>query len=65
MIRLTESEYLTRPADCRGVWTTERTDWPDWEQVKGQYLGKRTLMVCENGAACLVVEGMGLEITPA
>lgn len=48
-----------------GSWTTERTDRPDWEKVKGQYLGKRTLMVCENGAACLVVEGMGLEITPA
>jgi len=53
---------MLQPIQTRfsGSWTTERTDWPDWEQVKGQYLGKRTLMVCENGAASLTVERMGL-----
>lgn len=63
-IRMTESEYLARPADYRGVWTTERTDWPDWEQVKDQYMGKRTLMICEKGGVALVMEGAGLEIVP-
>ena len=61
---MTEAEYLKKPADYRGIWTTERTDWKDWDQVRHQYMGKRTLMVFENGAASLVIEGMGLDITP-
>ena len=63
-ISMTEAEYQAQPACHRGTWTTERTDWPNWEEVRDRYMGKRTLMVNDKGAACLVVEGMGLEIVP-
>ena len=62
MIRMTLSEYLRKPKDYRGVWTTERWDLPDWEKEREKYMGKRTLMTNIDGATCLVVEGMSLEI---
>lgn len=62
--RITEAEYAATPSSYRSVWTTERTDWPQWEEVKSKYMGKRTLMVGENGGSYLLVEGMGLEIVP-
>ena len=62
MIRMTLSEYLRKPKDYRGEWTTERWDLPNWEEERKKYMGKRTLMTNINGGTCLVVEGMGLEI---
>ena len=62
MIRMTLSEYLREPKDYRGVWTTERWDLPDWEKEREKYMGKRTLMTNIDGATCLVIEGMSLEI---
>ena len=44
MIELTLKEYNAIHTDYRGVWSTERTDWPDWDKVRNQYMGKRTLM---------------------
>ena len=44
MIELTLKEYNAIHTDYRGVWSTERTDWPDWDKVRNQYVGKRTLM---------------------
>ena len=32
MLRMTLSEYLRKPKDYRGVWTTERWDLPNWEE---------------------------------
>jgi hypothetical protein len=34
MIELTLKEYNAIHTDYRGVWSTERTDWPDWESVR-------------------------------
>ncbi|MFP8559502.1 hypothetical protein ACLH2J_24810 [Klebsiella michiganensis] len=44
MFKLTLKEYNDIHKDYRGVWEAERTDWPDWEEVRDQYMGKRTLM---------------------
>ena len=61
MKRMTQSEYLAVPENYRGVWTTERWDIPDWENLRKKYMGKRTLMVYDKGT-CLLVEGLSLEI---
>ena len=61
MKRMTLSEYLAVPEDYRGVWTTERWDIPDWENLRKSHMGKRTLMVYDKGT-CLLVEGLSLEI---
>ena len=58
---MTQSEYLAVPENYRGVWTTERWDIPDWENLRKKYMGKRTLMVYDKGT-CLLVEGLSLEI---
>jgi len=59
---MTLSEYLRKPKDYRGEWTTERWDLPNWEEERKKYMGKRTLMTNVDGATCLVVEGLSLEI---
>lgn len=61
MKRMTLSEYLAVPENYRGVWTTERWDIPDWENLRKSHMGKRTLMVYDKGT-CLLVEGLSLEI---
>ena len=53
---MTLSEYLAVPENYRGVWTTERWDIPDWENLRKNHMGKRTLMVYDRGT-CLLVEG--------
>ena len=58
---MTLSEYLAVPENYRGVWTTERWDIPDWENLRKKHMGKRTLMVYDKGT-CLLVEGLSLEI---
>lgn len=58
MIELTLKEYSAIHTDYRGVWSTERTDWPDWEKVRDQYMGKRTLM----RAGGLLIEGLHFTI---
>lgn len=62
MRKITLQEYLSLPEDYRGIWTTERWDIPGWEEMRGQHMGKRTMMVYDNGT-CLLVEGIGFEIT--
>ena len=44
MIELTLKEYNAIHTDYRGVWETERTALPDWEKIREQYMGKRTLI---------------------
>ena len=61
MKRMTLSEYLAVPENYRGIWTTERWDIPDWENLRKSHMGKRTLMVYDRGT-CLLVEGLSLEI---
>ncbi len=58
MIELTLKEYNAIHTDYRGVWSTERTDWPDWDKVRNQYMGKRTLM----RAGGLLIEGLHFTI---
>lgn len=59
-ITLTESEYNEIHPDFRSTWTSERYDIDNWEQVRHQYMGKRTLMRDHT----LYIEGFGLTITP-
>lgn len=59
MKQITQAEWDATHPDYKGVWNTERTDLPDWEQVRHRYMGKRTLM----SQGKLMIEGMGLEIT--
>ena len=65
MIRMTLSEYLRKPKDYRGEWTTERWDIPNWEEEREKYMGKRTLMTNIDGATCLVVDGLSFEFIDA
>lgn len=55
---MTKGEYLAHPADYRSVWTTERTDLANWQDVRHQYMGKRTLM----RGGCLEIEGISFLI---
>jgi len=61
MRKIRLSEYLATPKDYRGIWNTERWDLPGWKEVREKYMGKRTIMVYENGT-CLLVEGLSFEI---
>lgn len=61
MRKITLSEYNSIPETWRGIWTTERWDLPDWAGMRERHMGKRTLMVNDNGT-CLLVEGSGFEI---
>ena len=61
MRKITLSEYNSIPEAWRGIWTTERWDLPDWAGMRERHMGKRTLMVNDNGT-CLLVEGLGFEI---
>lgn len=62
---ISEKEYNALSRDVRGIWMTERTDWPEWESIRHLYVGKRT-MTANGGAAgtVLLIEGMGLTIVP-
>lgn len=64
MQQLTLAEYNAIHRDFRGVWNTERTDWPDWPRVRDQYMGKRTMMA-HDGSCGLLIEGLHFEITEA
>lgn len=61
MRKITLSEYNSIPKDYCGIWTVERWDLPDWAEIRGKHMGKRTMMVNDNGT-CLLVEGTGFEI---
>lgn len=61
MKKITLSEYNSISEAYRGVWTTERWDIPDWAEMRKKHIGKRTMMVYDNGT-CLLVEGLGFEI---
>lgn len=55
---LTEREYAAKPADYRSTWATERTDIPNWSEIRHQYMGQRTLLTGRG----LLIEGRGLHI---
>lgn len=61
MRKITLSEYNAIPEDYRGIWTVERWDLPNWAEIREKHIGKRTMMVYDNGT-CLLVEGMSFEI---
>ncbi len=56
--QITKAEWDAIHPDYKNVWTTERTDWPNWAEVREQYMGKRTLM----RGGSLGVEGISFEI---
>jgi hypothetical protein len=56
--QITKAEWDAIHPDYKSVWTTERTDWPNWAEVREQYMGKRTLM----RGGSLGVEGISFEI---
>jgi hypothetical protein len=61
---MTEEQYEAIHPSLRGVWETERTDLPNWENERHLYMGKRTLAAYENGGTVLLIEGLSLEIKP-
>ena len=61
MRKITLEEYLDIPEDYRGIWDIERWDLPNWAEIREKHMGKRTMMVYDNGTR-LLVEGMGFEI---
>lgn len=60
MEQMTQAQWDAIPACNKDVWTTERTDWKNWDEVRDQYMGKRTLM----RGGCLEVEGISFSILP-
>ena len=56
--QITKAEWDAIHPDYKNVWTTERTDWPNWAEVREQNMGKRTLM----RGGSLGVEGISFEI---
>ena len=52
MKKITLSEYNSISEAYRGVWTTERWDIPDWAEMRKKHIGKRTMMVYDNGTCC-------------
>lgn len=56
--RMTVAEYEAHHSSYRSIWSTERTDWSDWAQIRHRYIGKRTLM--RHGS--LGVEGLSFVI---
>lgn len=65
MKRITESEYNARHPDFRGVWSTERYDEANWEEVRHLYMGKRTMTDYDDRyGTVLLIEGLSLEIVP-
>ena len=59
MRKITLSEYNAIPEDYRGIWTVERWDLPDWAEIREKHIGKRTMMVYDNGT-CLLARGVNL-----
>ena len=49
MIKITLSEYNALPKYCRGVWSIERDDLPNWAEIRDQHMGKRTMLHNDNG----------------
>ena len=62
MIKITLSEYNALLQECRGIWTTERDDLPNWAEIRDKHMSKRTMLHNDNGATVLLVEGQGFEI---
>lgn len=62
MKEITIQEYNAISSYYRSIWDTERYDWKNWETERLKYMGKRTMMVYDNGTA-LLVEGIGFIIT--
>lgn len=65
MKQITLKDYNALHPDYRGIWDIERTDWPEWSEVRSKYWGKRTMLSYEDGATVLLVEGLHFEITGA
>ena len=49
MKKIILSEYNAIPENYRGIWTVERWDLPDGAEIREKYIGKRTMMVNDNG----------------
>lgn len=62
MIKITLSEYNALLQECRGIWTTECDDLPNWAEIRDKHMSKRTMLHNDNGATVLLVEGQGFEI---
>lgn len=62
MQQITLREYNHLHPDRRGIWTSERTDDPNWEANRLHYMGKRTMMAGD-GSCALLIEGLSFEIT--
>jgi len=62
MQKITKAEWGKIHSDFKGIWTTERWDWKNWEKLRQFYVGKRTLLSNENGGSVLLLEGVDFEI---
>ena len=64
MLTFTKAEYMAIHPDNRGVWSTERTDLPNWETERVKYMGKRTVMQRQDdGGLALLIEDIHFTIT--
>lgn len=62
-----ESEYDNAEPGRAGIWDAERCDWPDWDAVKDQYMGQRTLRVGPDqgyGNRAFLIDGLNMRIVP-
>lgn len=42
MRKITLSEYNSIPKDFREIWTVERWDIPNWNEIREKYMGVNT-----------------------
>lgn len=64
MVYVSESQYEKTPKDFKGVWEFERFDIPNWKELRGKYMGKRTMMppFALFNSCCLMIDGVSMKI---
>lgn len=55
---LSMEQYLAIPGCYRSVWSTERTDMPEWDKMRHLYIGQKTMM----RGGSLDIQGMSFVI---
>lgn len=58
MLEVKLSTYNAMSKDKKGVWDTERHDWPEWDIIRDKYMGKRTILTVDG----LMIEGLHFKI---
>jgi hypothetical protein len=59
---ITQENWDKTPKDYKGIWTIEREDIPNWNKIRTNYVGKKTLLTATANGTGLMVEGIHFKI---